>query len=181
MNRTPCPEGEEEMLHSVALEVLDSADFRLVLAHALDCADCGRLLEEYREVTAALALALPHQPLEPGRSARVRARLLARARGNPSASSASAMRAEVPSRPRLRPVLVDRWAGWAVAAGLAGVLLVHHGFHRPLAYGWVAAGLLAVILVAIGVYARIQRGRAVALQDRLSQYEQVESPGPARP
>jgi hypothetical protein len=51
-----------------------------------------------------------------------------------------------------------------VAAGLAGVLLVHHGFHRPLAYGWVVAGLLAIILVGVVVYALAQRARVAELE-----------------
>lgn len=55
-----------------------------------------------------------------------------------------------------------------VAAGLAGILLVHHSVHRPLDHGWLVAGLLVMVLLAVGIYARMQRRRVVELQDRLT-------------
>ena len=53
-----------------------------------------------------------------------------------------------------------------VAAGLAGILLVHHSVHRPLDYGWLAAAFLGVVLLAVGVDARVQRNRLVELERR---------------
>jgi len=50
---------------------------------------------------------------------------------------------------------------------MAGVLLVHHSVHRPVAYGWLVAGALALVLLALGVYVRIQRARVRALEERL--------------
>jgi hypothetical protein len=55
-----------------------------------------------------------------------------------------------------------------VAAGLAGLLLVHHSVHRPVAYGWLAAGLLTFIVIALGVYVRVQQTRLARLRDQLT-------------
>jgi hypothetical protein len=51
-----------------------------------------------------------------------------------------------------------------LAAGLAGILLVHHSVHRPLDYGWLAAAFLGVVLLAVGIYAWVQRSRVVELE-----------------
>lgn len=170
MNPTPSHEELEELLPAAALEILDAQDLDRVLAHARELAECTRVLAEYRGVIAAIALGLHSQPLDPGRSSRVRQRLLARTAGNPGNG-----------RVHSRWGVADRWAGWAVAAGLGGVLLVHHGFHRPLAYGWVVAGLAAIGLVAFGVYAMIQRGRVSALEERLAHLERDGASSGARP
>lgn len=168
MNQTPSHQEADELLPAAALEILEGEDLGRVLAHAGECAECARRLDEYRGAVATLALALPSQPMPPVRSGQLRERLLARARNNPPPSATERKRVV---RARSRWGGVDRWTGWAVAAGLAGVLLVHHGFHRPLAYGWVVAGLATIALVAFGVYAMVQRGRVSALEDRLAQLE----------
>ena len=153
----------QEMVPAAALEILEGAELQLVLAHAGSCAECGQLLEEYRQVTAALALQLPPAgQLDSGRSAVLRARLLAKARGD--------RRALLPS-PRRASTLIYQWSGWMVAAGLASVLLVHHSVHRPLNFGWLATGALLAILIGVGIYARVQRGRAAALQARVGDLE----------
>jgi hypothetical protein len=160
MNKTTGHQHMDELLPAAALEMLEGEDLDQVLAHTQECAECGRLLREYRVVAGTIALALPSQPLESGRSARLRRRLLARAGSQPSAAT---------TRARSRWGGADRWAGWAVAAGLAGVLLVHHGFHRPLAYGWIVAGIATVALVAFAIYATVQRRRVAALEERLAE------------
>jgi hypothetical protein len=64
-----------------------------------------------------------------------------------------------------------------VAAGLAGVLLIHHAIHRPIAYGWLGAGALLLALVAVGGYARVQRGRALTLRAPLTTVERESAVG----
>ena len=49
----------------------------------------------------------------------------------------------------------------------SAVLLVHHSVHRPLDYGWLASGALLAILIAVGIYAAVQRRRTSALEDRI--------------
>jgi len=155
----PPNHGElQDLLPGAALEILDAADFQLVLEHAGTCAECAGLLRDYRDVAASLTLMVPRQELDRSRSARVRERLLARAVGRRSSGT-------------WRPLQADRWSGWLVAAGLAGILLIHHGIHQPLAYGWMATGVMTIVLVAVVWYARAQRTRAAALQDRLTTLE----------
>ncbi len=130
MNLAPDHAELQEMLPEAALEMLDPAEGERVLAHVRDCAECAMLLRQYRDAAAALALQLPARPMGPERSSAVRARLLARARSDraiPITRKASSM--------------IYQWSGWMVAAGLAGILLVHHSVHRPLDYGWLAAGV----------------------------------------
>jgi hypothetical protein len=179
MNQTSTHQEIGDLLPSAALETLEPDELARVLAHARECTECSQLLSEYREAVAAVALSLPHEPLNDARSARLRERLLLRARGNPAAG---ALEKKSIARARFRWGSVDRWAGWAVAAGLAGVLLTHHGFHRPLDYGWVLAGVLAIVLVIFGVYAVSQRRRVSELEDRL-EHQGLSSerhPGPAQ-
>jgi hypothetical protein len=166
MNATSSHHEADELLAAAALETLESEELGRVLAHAADCAECARLLDEYRTVTAALSLGLPLEKLDPTHSLEIRNRLLGRIQG----SASKVQRGHV-NHPRSRLAALDSWAGWAVAAGLAGVLLMHHGFHRPVAYGWVIAGVLAIVLVVFGVYAVAQRRRVAALKEQLESME----------
>jgi hypothetical protein len=50
---------------------------------------------------------------------------------------------------------------------MAGVLVVHHAIHRPVAYGWLAAGVLVLLLLALMLYTRAQKERIMALEQRL--------------
>lgn len=149
----------EEMIPAAALDILTPTELEHVLAHVRDHPECAKLLQEYREAAAALALELPAGQFDPAQSRALRARLLARARTGKSASPSSSRRASS---------VIYQWSGWMVAAGLAGVVLVHHSIHRPLDYGWLAAGVLVVVLLALGVYVRVQRKRLAALEDRLA-------------
>jgi hypothetical protein len=160
----------EQLLPAAALEILEGDDLVQVTAHVRDCADCARLLASYREVVATVAINLPEQPLQPARSAALRARLLGRAGREPAGSPPATQR---------RSGWRDRWVGWAVAAGLACILLIHHSIHRPIAYGWLAAGVLAIVVVALAVYIRIQGNRLRAMH-RPGAGEQPEKDGGAR-
>ena len=151
----------EQLLPAAALEILEGEELVRVTAHARDCADCAQQLEFYRQVLASVATTLPRRTLDPERSGRLKARLLTRAR------------ASHPSSPYLRPRAGRRlaraftlWGGWAMAAGLTGLLLVHHSVHRPLDYGWLAAGILTIIVLALAVYVRHLRTRLSALDRR---------------
>jgi anti-sigma factor RsiW len=143
----------QEQLPAAALTMLDAAEMARVQSHVRECPECAALLQEYREGATALALQLPSAPMDAGRSDALRARLLTRARsapGNQVTRKASSM--------------IYQWSGWMVAAGLAGILLVHHSVHRPLDYGWLAAAFLGVVLLAVGIYAWVQRNRLAELE-----------------
>ena len=153
----------KELLPGAALDILAEAERRQVLAHVRECAECAATLEEYRAATGELALLLPEAPMSDIGRASVRRRLLARARSGDHRR---------PGREWRRG-----WAGWAVAAGLAGVLLMHHAVHRPLDYGWLAAGGLMVVLVLVGIYAWVQRARVATLELRLDGREEDDAAG----
>jgi hypothetical protein len=154
----------EQLLPAAALELLEGNELLEVTAHARECAQCALQLQSYREVVAGLASTLPYRPLDPARSARLRARVLARAAGKSTVLGGSAPGSTSKKLP------AGWWAGstgWAVAAGLAGLLLVHHSVHRPLAYGWLASGILTLVLLALLLYVGRQRARLSALEVRL--------------
>jgi hypothetical protein len=155
MSLTPDHAELQEMLPATALEILDQADAERVLAHAGVCEACARLLRQYRDAAAVLALQLPARPMTAERSSAIRAGLLARVRSDraiPITRKASSM--------------IYQWSGWMVAAGLAGILLVHHSIHRPLDYGWLVAAALGVVVLALGVYGWVQRSRVAELERR---------------
>ena len=155
MSHTPDHAELQEMLPAAAVEMLDPPDAERVLAHVRDCQECAGLLRQYRDAAAVLALQLPARPLSSERSSAIRVALLARARADraiPITGKASSM--------------IYQWSGWMVAAGLTGILLVHHSVHRPLDYGWLAAGVLVVLLLGLGIYAWVQRRRVSELEGR---------------
>ncbi|HEY8196837.1 MAG TPA: zf-HC2 domain-containing protein [Gemmatimonadales bacterium] len=144
----------EEMLPAAALEMLEGAELERLQAHMAGCPGCMQLLRQYRDAAAGLALQVPARSMDPARSAAIRNRLLARVRAGQETQTTRAPR-------------VDRWLGWMVAAGLAGILLVHHSVHQTVNYGWLLAGVLTFVLIGVGVYARKQHRRATELQQRL--------------
>jgi len=168
MSLTPSHEELEEMLPAAALDILEPAELEHVLAYVRDHPECAKLLQEYRDAAAALALELPRRQLDPVLARALRARLIARARTDQSAPLSSSRRATS---------IIYQWSGWMVAAGLAGVVLVHHSIHRPLAYGWLTAGVMLVILLGLGVYARVQRSRVSALEARLADLDPDDTRG----
>lgn len=171
MTTPPSHEELQDMLPAAALEILDRGDLQHLLIHVQSCEECARALEEYRKVTAGLGLVLPGRAMDPSRSASLRARLLTRARRDSLARVPDGNPAIVAAGSRRTASIAGRWTGWTVAAALAGVLFMHHAVHRPLDYGWLAAGALTVVVVALGVYARVQRDRCLALQERLAATE----------
>jgi anti-sigma factor RsiW len=170
MKETLSHDQLEQLLPAAALEILEGDELLEVAAHVRECTRCAALLESYREVAAGVASRLPEQALAPDRSARVRARLLARvARGEIEGADAAIPR-------RRSASWVARWGGWAVAAGMAGVLVVHHAIHRPVAYGWLVAGVLILLVLALLVYSGAQRDRINALEERLRSQKDHDGP-----
>jgi anti-sigma factor RsiW len=171
VNLTSTHQDLQDMLPAAALDILDESDAQRLREHLAHCEECTRILSEYGEVAATLPLLLPEQSLDAARSEALRGRLLSRisagqhsrnvVRSNPRHSRESGSRAG--------PERWTGWMGWMVAAGLAGLLLVHHSVHRPLDYGWLAAGVLTLLVLALGVYALRQRARLTALRNRLAQ------------
>lgn len=143
-----------ELLPAAALDMLESAELTRLQAHLAGCPGCVEQLQQYRDAAAGLALQVPAHGMDPTRSARIRNRLLTRVRATAGATDA-------------RGLGVDRWLGWLVAAGLSGILLVHHSVHRTVDYGWLLAGVLTFVLIGVGIYALRQQRKASELQRRL--------------
>ena len=171
MNLTSTHQDLQDMLPAAALDILDEADAQRVRAHLTKCEECMRLLSEYREVSATLPLLLPEQPLDAARAEALRGRLLSRVgRGLQSRNIDRSSPMHSPrAGSRAGQERWTAWMGWMVAAGLAGLLLVHHSVHRPVDYGWLAAGVLTLLVLALGVYALKQRARLTALRNRLAE------------
>lgn len=147
-------EEMQEMLPAAALDMLEGAELERLQAHLPGCSSCVELLGQYRDAAASLALLVPAGTMDPARLAAIRTRLMSRVWAGRDMKRAGALG-------------LDRWLGWMVAAGLAGILLVHHSVHRTVDYGWLLAGVLTFVLVGLGVYARKQRRRVEELQQRL--------------
>ncbi len=150
----------EEMLPAAALDILEPTELEQVLAYARDHPECAKLLQEYRDAAARLSLGLPRRRLDPVRAGALRSSLMARAAGRTGGRVDG--RTEGPAL----GLRIGQWMGWAVAAGLASILLVHHSVHRSLDYGWLAAGILVVVLMGLAIYARGQRRRVVELEKK---------------
>ena len=159
MSSAQSHEQLQEMLPAAALDILEGPELEPVLAHTRDCAECARLLQEYRDGAATLALGLPARQMDPLRSVRLRSRLMAR------------VRADGQQRGSRGGARVGQWAGWLIAASLAGVLLIHHSVHRTVDYGWLTAGGLTLLLVGVAAFAMVQRNRSRVLRDRLADLE----------
>jgi anti-sigma factor RsiW len=156
----------QELLSAAALQALDPAEVERVLTHLGSCEACAEEYRKYEDAAADLSLQLPQRRLDPVQAGAMRARLMVRARADRLGGQDPL---KAPGKLRSRPALeVFRWSGWMVAAGLSGVLLVHHSIHRPFDYGWLAAGVLLAVVFGLGVYARAQRKRVSLLQDRLT-------------
>lgn len=153
------------LLPALALDLLEQDELHGVLDHVKACPECVRQLAEYQEAVARMAIQLPPRPMDTALAAGIRHRLLSRVRGAGRGLS------PLPTRHSRFSARMIRWPGWAVAAGLIGLVLVHHSVHRPVDYGWLVAGVLAVSLAVLALYVRRQAARHSALQQRLANLE----------
>jgi Anti-sigma-K factor rskA/Putative zinc-finger len=133
-----------ELLPEAALDALSPDDQAGVVAHATGCPDCGPALIALRDALAQLAFAAPPVTVDAVSRARVRTRLMARARADLSVADGSQVEAEtgVPAAsvspwPPARAIVGGApptrrsWAGspvlgWglAIAAGIIGAIAV---------------------------------------------------------
>jgi anti-sigma-K factor RskA len=145
-------------LAAEALDALDGEEAQAVRAHLEGCEECRRELAALRESAALLAHAAPHRPMEPARSDRLRARLLARARADREASTGAAPGAV---SPMAAPVADERTEPDVIPLARAREARAHH----PGA-GWLAAAASILLLLAVGAYALSLRGRYEAERER---------------
>jgi anti-sigma-K factor RskA len=145
--------SHDEVQAALAAEALGALDWREsdeVRAHLEACAECRRELASLREAAAALAFSVPSAPLDPARSARVRARLLARARAERGDAPAAVPAPVVAAPPVPDPTVIP----------------IARARPRPALPAWLAAAAAVVLLIGVGAYAARLRGRYDALQER---------------
>ena len=141
MKRDMTHDEAAELIADAALDALTPGDQEAVLAHAATCAQCGPALATLRNAISQLAFAVPSVADDPVRRARVRTRLLARARADlavanggrggawgserigPGVVAAASVDSDAPRR----SWLASPGLGWglALAAGLVGILAVY--------------------------------------------------------
>lgn len=135
-----------ELLPEAALDALPPDDQAGVVAHATGCPECGPALIALRDAIAAMAFAAPPVTVDDVRRARVRTRLMARARAD--LSVADAPEGGDPRVTGTGPRLV---AGGNAGEGSAGRAVAAAGPRRTwgavAALGWglaIAAGITVV-------------------------------------
>ena len=146
MSRDVSHSEAAELLPEAALDALSPDDQAGVVAHATGCPECGPTLIALRDALAQLAFAAPPVTVDAVSRARVRTRLLARARadlsvadGSQPAAASDGPPASGSPWPPPRAIAGGAgqtrrsWAaspvlGWglAIAAGIIGVIAVQH-------------------------------------------------------
>ncbi len=176
-----------DLLAAEALDLLVPEERRGLVDHLEVCGSCARELSGLRAAAASLAFLPPEIPMESARSQRVRARLLERARNDVMAGGSKAAAGSTPSddaqivpRAGRRRLDISGMVGWAVAAGLASLLLTHHTFHRPLEIGWIAASVLGITLAVLGIYVAVLRNRLRRLDGRVPRSDGLAPPAGRR-
>ena len=135
MTREITHEEVQLALAAEALETLTGEERDAALAHVDGCAECAAALAALRDTVAALAYATPTASLDPGRRARMRGRLLARAAADghartPGASPGGETGARTPHtevtplRPQVTAAPPRRSRGpWLMAAALTALMV----------------------------------------------------------
>jgi anti-sigma-K factor RskA len=155
--------GHDEVqaaLAAEALGALDGPESDAVRAHLEGCEECRRELASLRETAASLAFSVPSAPMDPARSARLRARLVARAAAG-RGDGADAAVAVVPA-----PIGVSPLAADAPEDATRGVIPIARARPRSALPAWLAAAAAVVLLIGVGVYAARLRGRYAALREQ---------------
>ena len=136
-------------LAAEALGALDGPEAAEVRAHLETCDECRRELASLRDAAASLAYAAPPAPLDADRSARLRARLVARA---------AADRGDVASPAAPAPTV----------AATPGVIPITSARSRRFSGGWLAAAAAVVLLIGVGAWAARLNGRYGDLRERFA-------------
>ncbi|WP_420125435.1 anti-sigma factor [Longimicrobium sp.] len=180
MTTEPMHEEFYDALAAEAVDALHGEERERLLAHLAGCASCGAELQSLRAAAALMAFSAPVRPMEPARSDRVRARLLARAAQDrqsvtqvapaPSVHTAGADQdvtlvgaPPVPVPPAVvpaPPVMPVRREPDVIPITTAPTR------QRAPILPWLAAAASLVLLVGVGWYAASLRGRLATAEER---------------
>lgn len=161
----------QDALAAEAVDALDGEERERLLEHLAGCASCSAELESLRAAAALLAFAAPPRPMEPARSGRVRARLLARAAEDresvtqiapaPPLAGGDADVTLVGAPPAPPPPVMP-------VRGEPDVIPITSAPTRRRAslLPWLAAAASLVLLVGVGLYAASLRTRLATAEAR---------------
>jgi anti-sigma-K factor RskA len=153
-------EQASEMLAEAALDALPADEQAAVVAHAAACQECALALAALRDATAQLAYAVPSMADDAARRARVRTRLLARARADLAVADVDGVAAgSAAGRPEAQPPADASAGGRGQGSAEPGSRGVRIGRREPPRSwtasprtAWAVAGLIAVAAaVLVGV------------------------------
>ncbi|HEX6371921.1 MAG TPA: anti-sigma factor [Longimicrobium sp.] len=176
---TPDPMHEElyDALAAEAVDALDGEERERLLEHLAGCASCSAELESLRASAALLAFSAPHRPMEPARSDRVRARLLARAAQDRESTTQIAPAPPLagddedvtlvgaPPAP-IAPIAVSEPPVMPVRREPDVIPITSAPRRRVPVLPWLAAAASLVLLVGVGMYAASLRGRLATVEER---------------
>ncbi|HEU0300655.1 MAG TPA: anti-sigma factor [Longimicrobium sp.] len=182
----------QDALAAEAVDALDGEEREQLLAHLAGCDACRAELAALRESAAALALAVPARPMEPARSGRLRARLLARAAAErpvaPADGDDATLIAPPPAEPPARPAddVTAITAPSGPPAGTADdatvitpppaiadarVIPIDAARRRRSVAPWLAMAASLALLLGTAAYALSLRGRLQSLEERVAAAE----------
>lgn len=137
-------ENVQAALAAEALDALNGEERDELHAHLAGCADCRAELESLRAAASMRAHTAPRVPLDPARSDRLRARLLARAAADVRGGEAASPVAAAPET-LVIPIAARR---------------------RSAMPAWLAAAASVLIAIGLGAYALSLRGRVSSLEEQ---------------
>lgn len=180
MTTGPMHEELYDALAAEAVDALDGEERERLLEHLAGCASCSAELESLRASAALLAYCAPPGPMDPARSGRVRARLLARA-----AEDRESVTQVAPAPPASTPgddtdvtlVGAPPPAAAPPVAAPPPVMPIRRepdvipitsapARRRPPMLPWLAAAASLVLLIGVGMYAASLRGRLATVEER---------------
>lgn len=174
MSTGPMHEELYDALAAEAVDALDGKERERLLEHLAGCASCSAELESLRASAALLAYSAPPRPMDPARSGRVRARLLARAAEDresvtqvapapPAATlgdDTDVTLVGAPPPPPVAPPVYVRREPDVIPITSAPAR------RRPPMLPWLAAAAALVLLIGVGLYAASLRGRLATVEER---------------
>ncbi|HEY0016740.1 MAG TPA: anti-sigma factor [Longimicrobium sp.] len=169
MTTEPMHEELYDALAAEAVDALDGEERERLLAHLAGCARCSAELHSLRESAALLAFAAPARPMEPARSAGVRARLLAKAAEDRDSTTQIAPAPPLPASDGADVTLVAPAPPVAPVRRETEVIPITR--RRSSVLPWLAAAASLVLLLGVGMYASSLRGRLASAEARYAAAE----------
>ncbi len=147
-----------EELASVALGTASPSVADRVRAHASGCGECGPELTEFEAITKQLGELIPEHPINPGRAAGIRSRLLSRASADTdrravTVATSAASRVKPPAPPKSVTSQVPR---------VRDDLPVQKSERGGMPSGWMALVAGIAVIIAAGAVVQMLRANAEA-------------------